>query len=236
LGGAVFKEQWFRYYRELPRLTRILFSYDGAHKKGRENDYSVFTVWALEFLAPEGRRGRPHQPARVPQLRPADRSSARTLQPLGRALLARNLSELNKDRSGFCGGGWGITRHRRARQPPFGSDRRLRPATLLGGVAQERVRKITIHGSWGLHHSLESEGRDPPLFKTGLAALRSPEASTSSSAHKGSHFADLAKEPVPAISHIEGPVKCVVNTQHVTRNARESLFGKTVGPPRRRAE
>ena len=46
-GGAVFKQEWLRYYKSLPRMNRILFSFDGAHKKGRENDYSVFTVWGV---------------------------------------------------------------------------------------------------------------------------------------------------------------------------------------------
>jgi phage terminase large subunit-like protein len=47
LGGVVFKSEWIRYYRSLPRFTRLLFSYDDAHKTGRENDCSVFTVWGV---------------------------------------------------------------------------------------------------------------------------------------------------------------------------------------------
>ena len=49
LGGAVFHSEWWRYYTDatLPRISRVVFSFDGANKKGRENDYSVFTVWGV---------------------------------------------------------------------------------------------------------------------------------------------------------------------------------------------
>jgi hypothetical protein len=45
LGGAIFRSEWWRYYQDAPRFSRILISLDTAHKIGAENDHSVFTIW-----------------------------------------------------------------------------------------------------------------------------------------------------------------------------------------------
>jgi phage terminase large subunit-like protein len=48
LGGAVFRGDWWRYYKDIPaRFTRVIISLDGAHKTKQQNDYSVFTVWGV---------------------------------------------------------------------------------------------------------------------------------------------------------------------------------------------
>jgi hypothetical protein len=48
LGGAVFRSEWWRYYKETPgRFSRIVISLDSAHKTKQQNDYSVFTVWGV---------------------------------------------------------------------------------------------------------------------------------------------------------------------------------------------
>jgi hypothetical protein len=43
--GAIFKRGWWQFYREPPRCSRIVQSWDTAFKKGAENDYSVCTTW-----------------------------------------------------------------------------------------------------------------------------------------------------------------------------------------------
>ena len=45
--GTVFKREWFCFYRERPRLKRIVQSWDTAYKAGAENDYSVCTTWGV---------------------------------------------------------------------------------------------------------------------------------------------------------------------------------------------
>ncbi|HLX30766.1 MAG TPA: phage terminase large subunit [Casimicrobiaceae bacterium] len=45
LEGAIFKREWWRYFREAPRFHSILQSWDTAFKKGADNDYSVCTTW-----------------------------------------------------------------------------------------------------------------------------------------------------------------------------------------------
>lgn len=46
LGGGIFKSDWWRYYRELPKVKRIIQSWDCAFKVKEQNDYSVCTTWA----------------------------------------------------------------------------------------------------------------------------------------------------------------------------------------------
>lgn len=45
--GAVFKRDWWRFFREQPVCRRIVHSWDTAFKSGAENDYSVCTVWGV---------------------------------------------------------------------------------------------------------------------------------------------------------------------------------------------
>jgi predicted phage terminase large subunit-like protein len=44
-GGGILKEQWFRYYTQLPQLEWRTIHADTAQKTGEENDYSVFQCW-----------------------------------------------------------------------------------------------------------------------------------------------------------------------------------------------
>lgn len=45
MGGNVFKEEWWQYYRQIPNLEyRAIFA-DTAQKTGQQNDYSVFQCW-----------------------------------------------------------------------------------------------------------------------------------------------------------------------------------------------
>jgi predicted phage terminase large subunit-like protein len=45
-NSGIFKESWWQYYREQPKVwMRIVQSWDTAFKSGRENDYSVCTTW-----------------------------------------------------------------------------------------------------------------------------------------------------------------------------------------------
>lgn len=43
--GAIFKREWWGYYKALPVMKRIIQSWDTAFKKGAANDYSVCTTW-----------------------------------------------------------------------------------------------------------------------------------------------------------------------------------------------
>jgi len=43
--GQIIKREWWRYYREAPRLVRKIHSWDTAFKDKAQNDYSVCTVW-----------------------------------------------------------------------------------------------------------------------------------------------------------------------------------------------
>ena len=46
-GGNIFKREWWKYYRELPAVKRIVQSWDTAFKKGQENDFSCNTTWGF---------------------------------------------------------------------------------------------------------------------------------------------------------------------------------------------
>ena len=43
--GQIIKREWWRYYRELPKFTRKIHSWDTAFKVKAQNDYSVCTIW-----------------------------------------------------------------------------------------------------------------------------------------------------------------------------------------------
>ena len=45
--GAVFKREWWRFFREQPACKRIVQSWDTAFKSGAENDFSVCTTWGV---------------------------------------------------------------------------------------------------------------------------------------------------------------------------------------------
>jgi predicted phage terminase large subunit-like protein len=45
--GEIFKREYWRYYRELPIFEKIIHSWDTAFKTGKDNDYSVGTVWGI---------------------------------------------------------------------------------------------------------------------------------------------------------------------------------------------
>ena len=49
--GAVFRREWWRFYREQPAcrrvVRRVVQSWDTAFKSGAENDYSVCTTWGV---------------------------------------------------------------------------------------------------------------------------------------------------------------------------------------------
>lgn len=45
--GAIFKRDWMRTYRDLPKFQKIIQSVDTAFKAGAENDYSVVTTWGI---------------------------------------------------------------------------------------------------------------------------------------------------------------------------------------------
>ena len=45
--GAIFKREWFRYFREQPALKRVVMSWDTAYKTGAENDFSACTIWGV---------------------------------------------------------------------------------------------------------------------------------------------------------------------------------------------
>jgi predicted phage terminase large subunit-like protein len=45
LGGGIFKDEWWRYYKELTPMEYRMIYADTAMKTGQENDYSVFQCW-----------------------------------------------------------------------------------------------------------------------------------------------------------------------------------------------
>lgn len=45
--GAIFRREWWRFFREQPGCSRVVQSWDTAFKSGAENDYSVCTVWGV---------------------------------------------------------------------------------------------------------------------------------------------------------------------------------------------
>jgi len=44
--GAIFKREWWQYYKIRPEFKRLVQSWDTAFKKGAETDYSVCSLWA----------------------------------------------------------------------------------------------------------------------------------------------------------------------------------------------
>jgi len=47
-GGGIFKSEWWRYYKTLPKLKyRVVFA-DTAQKTAEHNDYSVFQCWGYD--------------------------------------------------------------------------------------------------------------------------------------------------------------------------------------------
>lgn len=47
LGGNMIKSQWFNYYSEYPKFTKIFITADTAQKTKECNDFSVFCVWGV---------------------------------------------------------------------------------------------------------------------------------------------------------------------------------------------
>lgn len=45
IGGGLFRDDWWRYWRELPELDYVTVYADTAQKTGEKNDYSVFQAW-----------------------------------------------------------------------------------------------------------------------------------------------------------------------------------------------
>lgn len=45
LGGTLFKGQWFKSYKLLPKIKRSIITVDTAQKTKEANDYSVFALW-----------------------------------------------------------------------------------------------------------------------------------------------------------------------------------------------
>ncbi|RLA87425.1 MAG: terminase [Deltaproteobacteria bacterium] len=43
--GGIFRREWWRYYREPPRVDLLALSWDTAFKKGEETSYTVCEVW-----------------------------------------------------------------------------------------------------------------------------------------------------------------------------------------------
>jgi predicted phage terminase large subunit-like protein len=49
-GGGILKEQWFRYYTQLPQLEWRAVHVDTAQKTEEQNDYSVFECWGRSIV------------------------------------------------------------------------------------------------------------------------------------------------------------------------------------------
>ena len=49
-GGALFKHIWWRYWRTLPRLDRIVMVADTAYEEGDDNSFSNFDIWGYSEL------------------------------------------------------------------------------------------------------------------------------------------------------------------------------------------
>ena len=45
LGGGMFKDKWWRYYKVLPNVKYKIITVDTAQKEGEHNDWSVFQCW-----------------------------------------------------------------------------------------------------------------------------------------------------------------------------------------------
>lgn len=52
LGGGIFRDEWWQYYRALPRINYRIIYADTAQKTKEQNDYSVLQCWGM------GRDGR----------------------------------------------------------------------------------------------------------------------------------------------------------------------------------
>lgn len=46
-GGDIFRTEWWRYWRELPKMMMVVIFADTAMKAKERSDYSVFQVWGL---------------------------------------------------------------------------------------------------------------------------------------------------------------------------------------------
>lgn len=44
-GGSVFKEEWWKYYIEIPAFIKVIITGDTAQKTKERNDFSVFQAW-----------------------------------------------------------------------------------------------------------------------------------------------------------------------------------------------
>jgi predicted phage terminase large subunit-like protein len=44
-GGALFKAHWWRYWRAMPQLSRIVMAMDTAYEEGDDNSYSNIDIW-----------------------------------------------------------------------------------------------------------------------------------------------------------------------------------------------
>jgi predicted phage terminase large subunit-like protein len=47
LGGGIFKDEWWQYYKEPPKLKYRMIFADTAQKTGQLNDFSVFQLWGM---------------------------------------------------------------------------------------------------------------------------------------------------------------------------------------------
>jgi predicted phage terminase large subunit-like protein len=46
-GGNIFKREWWQYYRALPKIKRVLQSWDTAYEEKTSADYSCCTTWGV---------------------------------------------------------------------------------------------------------------------------------------------------------------------------------------------
>ena len=49
-GGNIIKSEWFKYYNILPKLDNYYIVCDTALKTGKQNDYTVFSLWGIKRL------------------------------------------------------------------------------------------------------------------------------------------------------------------------------------------
>jgi len=49
LGGGIFRDDYWRYYRDMPRLKYRIIYGDTAQKTAEQNDYSVFECWGVTW-------------------------------------------------------------------------------------------------------------------------------------------------------------------------------------------
>ena len=50
-GGALFKHEWWKYWRVLPQLHRIIMAMDTAYEEGDDNSFSNCDVWGFAISA-----------------------------------------------------------------------------------------------------------------------------------------------------------------------------------------